>query len=564
MTEKRRIAYFSMEVGISAEMPTYSGGLGVLAGDTIRAAADLSVPMVAVTLVHSKGYCRQKIDADGNQSEEPVNWVVEDFLERTPAKVKVTLEGASVTVGAWVRNIIGHGGFRIPVLLLDTDFPENGDAHRGLTYHLYGGDQRYRLCQEIILGIGGVRMLRALGYLNLDRFHLNEGHASLLACELLQERIAKNRDGKYTDDDVEAVRRHCVFTTHTPVPAGHDQFPGDLVERVLEPGDAKLLRNLGCLDGKLNMTYLALHLSHYVNGVAKRHGEVSREMFQSSQIDSITNGVHARTWAAPPFQELFDEHIPAWREDSYSLRNALMIPNHEVWEAHMRAKRMLLQHVNMVSDVGMDPDVFTIGFARRAATYKRVDLFFHDISRLLRIRESAGPFQIIFAGKAHPADGGGKDMIRRVSRSIAQVRDKVKAVYLADYDMKLCKLMVAGVDLWLNNPEPPLEASGTSGMKAALNGVPSLSVLDGWWVEGWIEGTTGWSIGQSGPESQERADYDKDSAMLYDKLEYVIIPQYYQNRDRFIRVMRHCIALNGSFFNTQRMMHQYVLKAYFA
>jgi starch phosphorylase len=324
-----------------------------------------------------------------------------------------------------------------------------------------------------------------------------------------------------------------------------------------------LLDKLSCGDGPLNMTYLALQHSHYVNGVARRHGEVSRKMFAPYTIDSITNGVHARTWVAPPLQEVLDAHIPTWREDSYSLRNALSIPNHEIWEAHEHSKRALLEHVNRTTNVEMKQDVFTIGFGRRAATYKRADMLFDDLDRLRAIRENAGPIQVIYAGKAHPKDEGGKDLIRSIFRAEASLRDKIQAVYLPDYDIDLCRLMTAGVDIWLNTPEPPLEASGTSGMKAALNGVPSLSVLDGWWVEGWIEGTTGWAIGKTGQSTPQLPDRKRDATSLYDKLEYIILPLYYRERDEFVSVMRSCIALNGSFFNTQRMMNQYVLKAYF-
>ncbi len=565
MNDQRKIAYFSMELGLTAEMPTYSGGLGVLAGDTIRAAADLKVPMVAVALLHRKGYCRQKLDEHGNQSEEPVNWAIEDYLTPMPARAHMKVEGRDVVVRAWQRDIVGYGGFKIPVYFLDTDLPENDETHRGLTHHLYGGDERYRLCQEKVLGIGGVRMLRALGFNEIERFHMNEGHAALLSCELLDERRRSggDPDRKPSEEDVEAVRRKCVFTTHTPVPAGHDQFKLDVVHRVLQERTIEALKDLSCIDDVLNMTFVALHLSHYVNGVAKRHGEISRQLFADYAIDSITNGVHARTWVSPPIQEVLDAHIPTWREDSYSLRNALSIPRRELWAGHVKAKKELLGYVSRTTSVEMDPEAFTIGFARRAATYKRADMFFDDLDRLRRIYDSAGALQVIYAGKAHPKDGGGKDLIRRIFQAKEALKDKIKVVYLPDYDIRVCRLMTGGVDLWLNTPEPPMEASGTSGMKAALNGIPSLSVLDGWWIEGWIEGTTGWSIGGMIKGVAEPADRAKDAEMLYDKMEYVILPLYYRERSQFMSVMRYCIALNGSFFNTQRMMAQYVLKAYF-
>jgi len=559
-----RFAYFSMEIGFCADIPTYSGGLGVLAGDTIRAAADLRVPLVGVTLLHRKGYFRQSLDDAGNQTEGPRDWVVEDFLDPVEARASLIIEGREVHVRAWTRDCVGYGEYRVPVFFLDTDLPENHEAHRGLTHHLYGGDQRYRLCQEAVLGIGGVRMLRALGFNSLERFHMNEGHASLLGWALVDEQLRQAGRDAPTAEDIDTVRRQCVFTTHTPVPAGHDQFPPDIVERVLERRTVETLRKLGCVDGSLNMTYLALHLSHYVNGVAKRHGEISRRMFAPFAIDSITNGVHARTWICPPLQEVFDEHIRAWREDSFGLRHVLSIPNHEIWEAHAEAKRQLLAHVARVAKVEMDPDVFTIGFARRAAAYKRADMFFDDLGRLRRIYDNAGEFQVIYAGKAHPHDGPGKDVIRHIFQAKEQLKDKILVAYIPDYDMEVCQLMTSGVDVWLNTPEPPMEASGTSGMKAALNGVPSLSVLDGWWLEGWIEGKTGWSIGRMAGGAPEPADRQRDAAALYDKLEHVIIPFYYQERGRYVDMMRHCIALNGSYFNTQRMMAQYVLKAYFA
>lgn len=564
MAQLQKIAYFSMEMGLCAELPTYSGGLGVLAADTLRAAADLKVPIVGVTLVHRKGYCRQDLDDTGNQTEQQVDWVVEEFLDPLSPRVCVIVEGEEVHVRAWTRDVVGFGGFRVPVLFLDTDLPENAETHRGLTHHLYGGDDRYRLCQEAILGIGGLKMLRALGYTTIARFHMNEGHASLLACELLDERLRASSTEDFTDEDVEAVRHQCVFTTHTPVPAGHDQFPLELVRHVLEDSIVRILEKLSCARERLNMTLLALHLSHYVNGVARRHGEVSRKLFSLQSIDSITNGVHARTWVAPAMQEVLDKHIPTWREDSFSLRNALSIPNHEIWAAHALAKESLVEYINRTTGTGMDPEVFTVGFARRAATYKRADMFFDDCDRLRHIRQSAGPIQVVYAGKAHPQDGDGKEVIRRIFQAAAALKETIKVVYLPNYNIDLGRLITAGVDVWLNTPEPPMEASGTSGMKAAVNGVPSLSVLDGWWVEGWIEGTTGWSIGSGGRASPDPPDRKRDAETLYDKLEYVVLPLYYKERNRFVDMMRQCIALNGSFFNTQRMMHQYVVKAYFA
>ncbi|HEX3037042.1 MAG TPA: alpha-glucan family phosphorylase [Thermodesulfobacteriota bacterium] len=560
----RPIAYFSLEIALEAAMPTYSGGLGVLAGDTVRSAADLRVPMVAVTLIYRKGYFYQRLDANGNQTEEPVEWAVDDFLEEMPERVSVTLEGRTVCIRCWKYEVVGIGGFKVPVYLLDTDLPENSEWDRTITHYLYGGDQHYRLCQEAVLGIGGVRMLRALGYKNIQRFHMNEGHSALLTLELLDEEAQKADRKSYTPDDIQAVREKCIFTTHTPVPAGHDKFPLELATRVLGQRDFSGIKDVFLCENTLNTTYIALNLSHYVNGVAKKHGEVSRLMFSGYIIDAITNGVHAATWVSTPFRRLFDLYIPGWKDDNFSLRSALNIPKQEIWEAHLQAKKQLIQYANREVNAGMDTRTFTIGFARRSAVYKRGDLLFTDVERLKNISSKFGAIQVIYAGKAHPQDQGGKDIIKKIFEAKRSLRNYIKIVYLENYDMELGKMATSGVDIWLNTPQPPFEASGTSGMKAAMNGVPSLSTLDGWWVEGHIEGITGWAIGENTRDMEKSPGRSNDALSLYDKLEQNIIPMFYDNEDGFIDVMRHTIALNGSFFNTQRMLKQYVLKAYFS
>ncbi|HEX9452751.1 MAG TPA: alpha-glucan family phosphorylase [Candidatus Binatia bacterium] len=559
----RTVAYFSMEIGLVTDMPTYSGGLGVLAGDTIRAAADLKVPMVAVTLLHRKGYFYQRLDSQGRQSDAPVDWSVGDFLTELPQKAAVTIDDRTVNIRAWKYQVAGAGDSSVPVYFLDTDLAENSEWDRTLTHYLYGGDQHYRLCQEIVLGIGGVRMLRAIGLQEIDRFHMNEGHSSLLALELLDEEMARTGKRVLTHDVIDSVRRQCVFTTHTPVPAGQDQFPMDLVNRVLGRREVDEMRDVFCCGDALNMTYLALNLSHYVNGVAKKHGEVSRHMFAGYNIDAITNGIHAATWAADSFAALFDRYIAGWRQDNYSLRYALSIPKQEIWLAHVEAKKSLLRYVNSEVNSGMDENIFTLGFARRAAAYKRADLLFSDIERLKTIANRRGGLQIIYAGKAHPQDQAGQEQIQTIFRARELLRDNIKIAYLENYNMEIGRLMTAGVDIWLNTPQPPMEASGTSGMKAAVNGVPSLSVLDGWWIEGCIEGVTGWSIGPPDGTAGSPADHSRDAISLYDKLEQIVMPLFYHNRDDFLYVMCHAIALNGSFFNTHRMLQQYVLKAYF-
>lgn len=577
---ERKVAYFSMEIGLDAGMPTYSGGLGILAGDSLRAAADLRVPIVGVTLLHRKGYFHQQLSDAGLQNEFPAHWAVEDFLIEEAPRVCVAIEEREVWIRAWRYDIVGASSYVAPVYFLDADLIENNSQDRALTDTLYGGDAVYRLAQEILLGIGGVRMLRALGMHQLERFHMNEGHSALLTMELLAERSRISSSGHLSDEDIEAVRQQCIFTTHTPVPAGHDRYPLELFKRMLGRCTTFLgERDLFSLDlarrtlarqhaafeqfmhgpDTINMTYLALNLSHYINGVAKQHGQIARHLFGEYTIDSITNGVHAATWTAPPFQALFDRHITGWKSDNFSLRYSLAIPGSEIWEAHREAKKTLIRYVNRETNSGMDNETLTLGFARRATAYKRADLLFTDLQRLKEIAATNGPVQAVFAGKAHPLDSAGKELIQRIFAAKESLKKDIRIAYLENYDMDLAKLIIAGVDVWLNTPEKPMEASGTSGMKAALNGVPSLSVLDGWWVEGNIEGVTGWSIVPTGNGAKQQAD----SNALYEKLAHTVIPLFYKDKARFIDVMRHAIALNGSFFNTHRMIQQYVLNAYF-
>ena len=553
--KENKIAYFSMEICVDQKIPTYSGGLGVLAGDTIRSAADLGVPMIGITLLYKKGYLKQRIDENGYQQELPEEWNPEDYLIKLPAQAQVEIERRVVNIQSWMYMVRGLDGDSVPVYFLDTDIPENTDYDRSLSYYLYGGDDKYRLAQEIILGIGGVRMLKKLGYTDIARYHMNEGHASLLVLELLNNHV----DIVSNQSNLDIVKNKCVFTTHTPVPAGMDKFSYDLVKQVLgEPIPFNLLRDLGGSE-RLNMTQLALNLSHYINGVAKRHGMVSREMFPGYHIDSITNGIHSATWTNKYFSDLFDQYMPGWKLDPFSLRYALNIPNNEVWDAHQKAKKDLIDYINKTHHSDFKEDIFTIGFARRATAYKRANLIFHNPDRLFNIAREKGEIQLVFAGKAHPKDYSGKELIQNIISESNKTSKHIKIIYLENYDMDLGKLLTGGVDLWLNTPRKPKEASGTSGMKAAHNGVPSFSILDGWWVEGYIEGITGWSIGSA-------ADYEsidqEEADSLYQKLETKIIPAYYHERERWNNIMRHCIAINASFFNTHRMVLQYVSNAY--
>ncbi|WP_158748589.1 alpha-glucan family phosphorylase [Acidobacterium sp. S8] len=556
-SENSRIAYFSMEIAVAPDMPTYSGGLGVLAGDTLRSAADMGLPLAAVTLAHRKGYFRQYLDANGVQTEEPQPWNIEERLSPEAPVITIEIEGRPVAVRAWRYDLHGVTGHSIAIYFLDADLDQNDPRDRVLTDRLYGGDSDYRLRQEIILGIGGVRILDALDY-KAAVYHMNEGHAALLTLALLEDQLQGQPLATANDQDIAVVRQKCVFTTHTPVPAGHDRFSLEQAHRILGDKRTSFLEKKDCThEGLLNMTYIALRFSRFVNGVAMQHGKVSREMFPEYNISAITNGVHAATWTSAPFQSIFDRHMPRWRQDNVTLRYAIDISEEEIESAHTQAKQLLIDTVAQRTGITLKADVFTIGFARRAATYKRADLLFTDPERLVRCAHEQGGLQILYSGKAHPADEPGKAKIRHVIELAKELNsDAIRIIYLENYEWELGALLTSGVDVWLNTPKRPYEASGTSGMKAALNGVPSLSILDGWWIEGWIEGVTGWAIEDNDDEADE-------AGSLYDHLERVLLPLFYSQPQQWRRIMRSTIALNGSFFNTQRMLEQYVVNAYF-
>lgn len=555
----RRIAYFSMEVGVDPGLPIYSGGLGILAGDTLKSCADLKVPVVGLTLLYTNGYFTQKLDEWGNQQEQPTTWTPSHAARLLSEKVTVIVEDRNIHIRSWRYDITGISGFTLPLILLDTNIQDNTESDRKLTSWLYGGDDRYRIIQEIILGIGGIRMLRALGYNELERFHMNEGHAAFLSLELLKEKQTTEQKAL----NYQSVRDQCIFTTHTSVPAGHDHFSYDLVQQVFSTSfPIDIIQRLGGKD-RLSMTQLSLNMSDYINGVAKKHGEVSQGMFPEYPIDFITNGVHSATWTCEPFQALYDRFIPGWKKDPFSLRHAISIPKQELWNAHVEAKARLIEEVNKRTQLAFSQEILTIGFARRAALYKRADLILTDPDLLKDIARNTGPIQIIFAGKAHPRDGGGKEMIRRIYHMAQKLKNDVTIVYLENYDMALAKLIVAGVDVWLNTPHRPLEASGTSGMKAAHNGIPNFSILDGWWIEGHIEGVTGWSIGPISMNQLYSEEMSQEDAKdLYHKLRTVIVPMFYKNQDKWVEIMRQSIAFNASFFNTHRMVQQYAANAY--
>ena len=549
--EGHKIAYFSMEIGIKSDMPTYSGGLGVLAGDVIRSSADLRIPLVAVTLVSKKGYLKQKITPDGRQLEYPEEWEPSKFMKLLPATVTVRIDGRDVKVKVWVYDQESLTGGVVPVLFLTTDVEGNAQEDREITDYLYGGDESYRLKQEIVLGIGGIKILEALN-INVKRYHMNEGHSSLLTLELLRR----------NEMDADEVKNLCVFTTHTPVEAAFDKFSYDLVSEVLGTEmPLETLKRYGGSD-RLNMTLLALNLSKYTNGVTKAHMEYSRKLFPGYHIQEITNGVHSYAWTCQYFRQLFDLHIRGWANEPELLVRVDEIPDEELWEAHMKAKRDLLDFVDENAGARMGVDTLTLGFARRATEYKRATMIFSDLEKLEEL-ERQGKIQLVFAGKAHPRDEMGKRLIKDIYGYIDRLKNEVEIVYLENYNMEIAGKLTSGVDVWLNTPLPPYEASGTSGMKAAHNGVVNFSVLDGWWIEGCVEGLTGWAIGPSPDQAiSEEERRKRELGDLYNKLEYLIIPRFYEERDAWINMMKNSIGKVAYYFNTHRMMRRYATDAY--
>lgn len=553
-----RIAYFTMEIALRSEIPTYAGGLGILAGDTMRSSADLELPMVAVSLASHAGYFRQEIDTQGRQVEHPEIWDIRHWAQPIDAKIAVQIEGRPVWISAWLYELESNMGVRQPILLLDTDLNENSAGDRNITHYLYGGDNVYRLKQEIVLGLGGVRLLNAIGF-TIQHYHMNEGHSALLGLELIRRYTYSAEDIRPGEShyDIPRVRDLCSFTTHTPVEAGHDRFAYDVVQRVLDSEfDIETIQHLAGQDS-LNMTRLALNLSEYVNGVATKHAEVSNAMFPGYKVHAITNGVHPYTWSADSFRKLYDQYLPGWcHEPQLLMRADCCIPDAAILEAHAQAKQLLIAKVQELTGIPLRSDIPIFGFARRMAAYKRPDLLFSDLERLKTIAQRY-PFQIVLAGKAHPRDEEGKKLIEQLCAHARALAGTITVVYLPDYDLALAQTLTAGADVWLNTPLPPLEASGTSGMKAAFNGVPNLSVLDGWWIEGCIEDVTGWAIGDAAGLA------DGDARLLYDKLEQVVLPTYYDRSDgAWIKVMKGAIAKNASYFNSNRMMRRYATEAY--
>lgn len=544
------VAYFTMEIGLEASIPTYAGGLGMLAADLMMSAADLGVPAACVTVRWQHGYMHQSIRHDGSQSYEEVDWRPEQHMHLLKERVTVQIEGRSVMVGAWALSL-AHGTHEVPVIFLDTDMPENGSEDRAITSRLYGGDGTMRLKQEAVLGIGGVRMLRALGFTDIGTYHMNEGHAAFLTLELLRERDFKD----------ENVRPSCAFTTHTPVKAGHDVFPYDMAWNVLGDSLPWHIKNLAGEDG-LSMTHLAMHLSRRSFGVSKVHSLVSNRMFPGEHIDSITNGIHIERWTSPEIQHIFEKYAPGWKEDPSELtKHCREIPDEELRTAHLMNKRRLIAEVNKHAPTAFDDATLTIAGARRVVHYKRPELLYTNLERLTEA--CGGKVQIIHAGNAHPADQFGQEVIQRMIQRSRELKDKVKIVYLPNYNPDLAKLLVSGADVWLNTPTRLHEASGTSGMKAAANGTINLSTLDGWWIEAYaMDPESGWRIG---PLSQALDGDDTravDAEDLYTQIQYEVVPEYYySDHIRWCRRMKRSIGLAG-YFNTHRCIREYMEKAW--
>lgn len=606
--KKDLIAYFSAEYGLDQTIPIYSGGLGILSGDHLKSASDLGIPLVAVGLLYKNGYFHQKINGYGDQETEynnidlsnlPINPVKDENGDEL--KIYVKFEKRKIYLKVWQINV-----GRIKLYLLDSDIDENKPEDREVTLKLYGGDQEMRIKQEIVLGMGGTNLLtRALG-LNPTVYHMNEGHSAFLILELIKNIIKEKKVSFEVAKDIASSKT--VFTTHTPVPAGNDIFPIALVEKYfkefwprlgLEREEFLKLGMKPCTDLEpgFNMGILALKVAGKKNGVSKLHGAVSRELFgdvwpeiaaNESPITYVTNGIHTCSWLAPSLKELYNKYlIPYWQDNIYKdevWENINNIPNQELWEIHQKRKQKLLEIVKEsttnrlrrsgysyeeINDITskLNPNALTIGFARRFATYKRATLIFRDLERITQILNNAErPVQLIFAGKAHPADKEGQDLIKRIHEISMMPQFKGKIFLLENYNIAMSRYLVSGVDVWLNNPRRPMEASGTSGQKASVNGVINFSVLDGWWAEGYNQ-ENGWTIGTNAEFTSYEEQDDADSQSMYRTLEEKIIPTYYDKdengiSEKWMRIMKNSITSTGGKYSTSRMLVDYTNNLY--
>ena len=538
------VGYFTAEIGLWSELHTYSGGLGVLAGDHVKSAADAGIPLVGVTLLYHQGYARQHIDDAGIQTETFPEVDMSRLLNKTDIVLKLELDGKPLLAYVWMAEVLGQSGHMVPVYFMDTKHPENATEHQELSSRLYGGDDGVRIRQEYVLGVGGVQLFDHLE-VELSGLHLNEGHCTFAMLELLKRGWSR-----------EQLAQRSLFTTHTPVPAGHDRFEWSLVEDVigdLLPTDAKeLVRSAGDPEhgARCSMSHLAVSLSTSVNAVSKLNADVAMTMFDQN-IQPITNGVHHITWTSPVMASLFDKHLTGWRIQPESISNAKTLPTKDLREARSNARKQLHDYVQSTTGVELFSDRLTIGFARRFATYKRANLVFKDLERLRAI--GARKIQFVFSGKAHPRDQGGKQLIRDIFESAHQIADEIPVAFIENYDMQTGLMMTSGVDIWLNNPIRPMEASGTSGMKAAMNGVPNCSILDGWWPEACIHGVNGWAIG----DAEDDRNDDRDAENIYNVLQHEVIPLWEQEGDGWAEMMKASIAASAG-FTGQRMIQDYL------
>lgn len=538
MSENKTIAYFSMEVALHPEIPNFAGGLGVLAADILKSAADLGVPMVGVSLIY-------------HQHDDPKNaFHPSKYCEKMPQTIFVQIEGRDVKIGCWKYLIEGHGGHHVPVFFLDSYFPENKPWDRDLTKNLYDINQYTRVCQEVILGIGGVRMLRELGVGDISVFHMNEGHASLLTLERLWEERG----------NIDAVRKSCVFTTHTPIPAGHDRFPQSLVRQVLKEMVPDRFNELTSHD-ELHTTRLALRMSRAANGVSKKHAEVCRGMFPDYEFKAVTNGVHHLTWVAPPMQKLFDKQLKGWREDPGLMAGALKLADADIRKAHTESKKKLVKYLNdhpgyliwdeheIEKDDYFDEKTLTITFSRRFVPYKRPLMLFQMVDNLRKI--GYHKLQVIYSGVCAVYDDYCNMVMRELKHLQLELRGQVRLAVFPQRNLDSTALMAAGSDIWLNNPEPPMEACGTSGMKAAMNGCLNFSSPDGWWIEAMqLDPKAGWEFGCE-ISGHDVFDYEA----IYNGLKEVIT-MYYKQPDEWTDRMKHAIAL-GAVFNSHRCVQEY-------
>ena len=545
MNKQFEIAYFSAEIGISSSIPTYSGGLGVLAGDHIKAAGDANLSMCAITLLYKEGYFKQRIDEDGVQTETYPRFDPNPLIKQIDLRFSLELQKREVFIQVFKFDYTSDSGHSVPIYFLDTDLEVNAEEDRSITHRLYSGDKDHRILQESILGFGGIKLLEGLGQNNIKTYHMNEGHCSFLTLSLLE---------KFGGDE-DKVRALCHFTTHTPVPAGHDHFSLDRVKTKLNhllPNDLTLPSITD--SQRLHMTELGLHFSRTTNGVSELHGDVAQNQFPWKDIGFITNGVHHSYWMGTPLKIIFDEYLTGWRLEPDRLLEIDSVPDEVLYEGHLERKRKLISYANSQTGKALDMDTLTIGFARRSATYKRAQLLFSDLERLQELGQKK--IQVIFSGKAHPNDKEGKDLIYEIVSKSKSLFGSIKVIYLENYDMWLGRLITSGVDAWLNTPLRPNEASGTSGMKATLNGVPNLSVLDGWWAEGCEDNVNGWAIGDP-----NHPDDKKDSEHLYRLLEDQIIPLFYDDRKKWVTIMKNAIK-TGVRFTALRMINEYKNKYY--